>query len=75
LALRRDKLAVIPGTIPNLIDPPSGCRFHPRCEYAKSICAEKTPLFEEIEPEHFVACHRALEINVKSPLGVEKTAQ
>jgi len=75
LALRRDKLAVIPGTIPNLIEPPSGCRFHPRCEYAKPICAEKIPTLEEIEPEHFVACHRALEIDIKSPLGVEKTAR
>jgi peptide/nickel transport system ATP-binding protein len=74
LALRRDKLAVIPGTIPNLIEPPSGCRFHPRCEYAKSICAKKIPPLEEIEPEHFVSCHRALEIDMKSPLGVEKTA-
>ena len=75
LALRRDKLAVIPGTIPNLIDPPSGCRFHPRCDYAKSICAEKIPPLEEIEPEHFVACHRALEIKIKSTLGVEKIAR
>jgi len=75
LALRRDKLAVIPGTIPNLIEPPSGCRFHPRCEYAKPICAEKIPTLEKIEPAHFVACHRALEIDIKSPLGVEKAAR
>ena len=75
LALRRDKLAVIPGTIPNLIEPPSGCRFHPRCEYAKPICADKIPPLEEIEPDHFVACHRVLEIAIKSPLGVEKTAR
>ena len=75
LALRRDKLAVIPGTIPNLIEPPSGCRFHPRCEYAKSICTKKIPPLEEIEPGHFVACHRTLEIDIQSPLGVEKTAR
>ena len=75
LALRRDKLAVIPGTIPNLIEPPSGCRFHPRCGYAKSICKEKIPPLVEIEPEHFVACHRALEIDIKSPIGVEKTGR
>jgi len=75
LALRRDKLAVIPGTIPNLIDPPSGCRFHPRCGYAKSICTKKIPPLVEIEPEHFVACHRALEIDIKSPIGVEKTGR
>ena len=39
LALKREKLKVIPGAIPNLIDPPSGCRFHPRCEFAKEgVC-------------------------------------
>lgn len=71
LALRKEKLAMIKGAIPNLIEPPSGCRFHPRCEYAKAICSEKIPLLEEIEPEHNVACHRAKEISLESPLGVE----
>lgn len=70
LALRKEKLAVIPGTIPNLIEPPSGCRFHPRCEYAKAICSEEIPPLEEVEPDHYVACHRANELNLKSPLGV-----
>ena len=74
LALRRDKLAVIPGNIPNLIEPPSGCRFHPRCQFSKAVCTKKIPTLEEIEPEHFVACHRAMEIDIKSPLGVEKIA-
>ncbi len=68
LALRREKLAVIPGTIPNLIEPPSGCRFHPRCEYAKAECAKEIPPLEEIEPGHFVACILASEIDMKSPL-------
>jgi peptide/nickel transport system ATP-binding protein len=71
LALRKEKLAVIPGTIPNLIEPPSGCRFHPRCEYAKPICSKEIPLLEKVEPEHYVACHRAKELNLKSPLGAE----
>jgi len=71
LVLRRDKLSVIPGTIPNLIEPPSGCRFHPRCDYAKPICAERIPPLEEIETEHYVACHRVLEIDLKSPLGAD----
>ena len=71
LALRKEKLAVIPGSIPNLIEPPSGCRFHPRCEYAKPICSEEIPMLEEVEPEHFVSCHRAKELNLKTPLGVE----
>lgn len=69
LALRKEKLTVIPGTIPNLIEPPSGCRFHPRCEYAKAVCAKEIPPLKEIEPGHFVACIRASEIDIKSPLG------
>jgi len=72
LALRTDKLKVIPGNIPNLIEPPSGCRFHPRCEYAIEKCTEKIPELIEIEPGHKVACFRALEINLKSPLGGAK---
>ena len=72
LALRTDKLKVIPGNIPNLIEPPSGCRFHPRCEYAIEKCMEKIPELMEIEPGHKVACFRALEINLESPLGGAK---
>jgi oligopeptide/dipeptide ABC transporter ATP-binding protein len=68
LAMKKEKLAVIPGTIPNLIEPPSGCRFHPRCKYAKPTCSEIIPPLEEIEPEHYVACLRAREIDIKSPL-------
>lgn len=68
LALRREKLKVIPGAIPNLIEPPSGCRFHPRCEYAKEgVCTSELPELEELEPDHYVACVRAREIEVESP--------
>jgi peptide/nickel transport system ATP-binding protein len=69
LALRREKLAVIPGSIPNLIEPPTGCRFHPRCEFAEAACAKEIPPLTEIEPGHFVACIRWLEIDIESPLG------
>ena len=69
LALRKEKLSVIPGTIPNLIEPPSGCRFHPRCAYAKSICSEEIPRLEKVGPEHYVACHRAKELELKTPIG------
>ncbi|MBK5132920.1 ABC transporter ATP-binding protein [Candidatus Bathyarchaeota archaeon] len=69
LILKTEKLAVIPGSIPNLIKPPTGCRFHPRCEYAQKYCAEKIPDLIEIEPGHKVACLRATELNLKSPLG------
>jgi oligopeptide transport system ATP-binding protein len=61
----RKTLRVIPGNIPNLIEPPGGCRFHPRCDYAKEICEKMVPVLEEIEPEHFVACHKWRNINLK----------
>jgi len=53
----KKKLTVIRGTVPNLIDPPLGCRFHPRCLKAKAICKRRKPKMVEVEPEHFVACH------------------
>jgi len=47
----------IPGTIPNLIEPPPGCRFHPRCLGARDICKREKPACLEIEPGHWVCCH------------------
>ncbi len=52
-----DDFETIPGTVPRLIDPPSGCRFHPRCEYAREICEEEKPALEKIDSGHEVACH------------------
>ena len=52
-----EALATIPGTVPNLIHPPSGRRFHPRCPHAMEICAVERPDSVEIEPGHTVACH------------------
>jgi peptide/nickel transport system ATP-binding protein len=45
------------GEIPNPINPPPGCRFHPRCHLAKGICSAKEPGLMEVEPGHLVACH------------------
>ena len=54
---QRKELRVIPGNIPNLINPPNGCRFHPRCPYAKEICVEKVPSLELTDKGHLSACH------------------
>jgi oligopeptide/dipeptide ABC transporter ATP-binding protein len=62
---QRKILEVIPGNIPNLIEPPSGCVFHPRCKYAKQICAETVPPLEEAGEGHLVACLRWKELHLK----------
>ena len=51
------ELETIPGTVPNLIHPPSGCRFHPRCPFAKDICSKEKPPLLEHSKGHFVACY------------------
>jgi peptide/nickel transport system ATP-binding protein len=50
-------LKSIPGSPPDLLDPPSGCRFHPRCPYALEVCRKEEPGFTEIEEGWRVACH------------------
>ena len=47
------------GEIPNAIDPPSGCRFHPRCPIVRTNCAEEVPQLRELRPQHLIACHYA----------------
>jgi oligopeptide/dipeptide ABC transporter ATP-binding protein len=53
---KREKLA-ISGEVPSALDPPSGCRFHPRCPMAMARCATEAPLPKEAAPGHSVACH------------------
>lgn len=50
------------GEIPNAINPPSGCRFHPRCPIARDNCAVDEPPLRELRPGHFMACHYAEEL-------------
>jgi peptide/nickel transport system ATP-binding protein len=65
---KRSKRILLAGEVANPANPPSGCYFHPRCSYAKSICSSQTPEWEMVAPGHFVACHRARELNLR---GVE----
>ncbi len=53
----KKKEIILEGDLPSPINPPSGCRFHTRCPYAKSICKEEEPLLKDIGNGHFVACH------------------
>jgi peptide/nickel transport system ATP-binding protein len=50
------ELAFIPGTPPDLVNPPAGCRFHPRCSEVMDMCTSEIPPLREIEPKHWSAC-------------------
>jgi peptide/nickel transport system ATP-binding protein len=55
--LETKQLRSIEGVPPSLLSPPTGCRFHPRCEYAKEICEVEEPAMVEYRPGHFASCH------------------
>jgi oligopeptide/dipeptide ABC transporter ATP-binding protein len=56
----RRKRTILTGETPNPVHLPSGCRFHPRCPIAKSLCAEVDPEWREVSPGHWAACHEAV---------------
>ena len=55
-ATQKKRLEQISGVVPSLLDPPPGCRFAPRCRYARAICTAETPPLREVRPGHKVAC-------------------
>ena len=57
---QKQRLEAIPGTVPKLINPPSGCRFAPRCQHASDRCTQEMPELREIATGHKVACHFSL---------------
>ncbi len=56
---------IMQGDVADPSNPPPGCYFNPRCQYAKDICKEKTPEFREVKHDHFVACHFAEELKLR----------
>ena len=54
------EIQVLEGDIPSPVNPPKGCKFHTRCKYATEICKYQIPQWEEVAPNHFVACHHIL---------------
>ncbi len=59
---------ILQGDVADPANPPTGCYFHPRCQYARSQCKTERPPLQEVEKGHFVACHLAAELNLR---GVE----
>jgi oligopeptide transport system ATP-binding protein len=54
---RKRQRIILKGDVPSPVNPPKGCRFHPRCPLAQTVCQQEEPVWREVAPEHWVACH------------------
>lgn len=61
-SLEKRGLEAIPGNVPNLLNPPEGCKFHPRCKYAVEKCRHNFPEYTMISDSHFISCYKWQEI-------------
>ncbi len=62
--LQRSERILLKGEIPDPANPPAGCYFHPRCRFCVEACKQEQPALRELAPGHFVACHRAGELDL-----------
>ena len=61
----RSAMTPLEGDVPSPSNPPSGCYFHPRCQYAVDVCSKEPPVLTEVKPNHFVSCHRVHELDLE----------
>jgi peptide/nickel transport system ATP-binding protein len=66
----RTEPIILPGEVADPAHPPSGCYFHPRCQYRIDRCETEEPVLRQIAPDHFVSCHRAEELKLVGVLGL-----
>ena len=62
--LLESKRIPLEGEVADPARPPSGCYFHPRCQYVTDICRSQTPALDEVQPGHFASCHRSRELKL-----------
>jgi oligopeptide/dipeptide ABC transporter ATP-binding protein len=70
LSAQRERI-VLEGDVPSPIDPPSGCRFHPRCRYATEICSQVEPPLADYGNGHLAACHHPLNVDAETLARVQ----
>jgi peptide/nickel transport system ATP-binding protein len=63
------KRIILPGDVPSPSNPPPGCKFHPRCRYARDICSQEIPAWREVSHDHWAACHLADELKLAGIAG------